>query len=76
LAAYRFGGFAFTSGDEVEQITAVTASSSLLPVLGVNAALGRPFTDDEERRRERVVVLTHEFWQRRFGADAGVVGRG
>jgi putative ABC transport system permease protein len=44
-------------------------------VLGVSAAAGRVFTQDEERRRDRVVVLAHTFWQRRFGGSPAAVGR-
>ncbi len=35
--------------------------------------LGRIFTDDEETRKERLVVLSHGAWQRRFGGDPGIV---
>jgi putative ABC transport system permease protein len=75
LGAYRFGRFALSGVDDPESVVALTASSSLFRVLGVDAAVGRPFTDEEERRRDRVVVLGHEFWQRRFGGDKTVVGR-
>jgi predicted permease len=75
LAAYRLGGFALSGVDDPEQIDALTASSGLFRVLGVEAAWGRAFTDEEERRRDRVVLFSHEFWQRRFGGDRTVVGR-
>jgi putative ABC transport system permease protein len=75
LAAYRYDGFALSGVDDPEQIDALTASSGLFRVLGVEAAWGRTFTEEEERRRDRVVLLRHEFWQRRFGGDRTVVGR-
>jgi len=75
LGAYRFGGFALTGNGEPESLTAITMSSSLFRALGVEAALGRTFTDEEESKRERVVVLTHSLWQRRFGADPSIVGK-
>jgi putative ABC transport system permease protein len=74
LGAYRYGGFSLTGSGEPESITAVTLSSSLFRMLGVDAAIGRTFTDEEEAKRERVVVLTHQLWQRRFGGDASIVG--
>jgi putative ABC transport system permease protein len=75
LGAYRFRGFALSEAGDPEQLQALSASSSLFRVLAVNAAVGRVFTEDEEQRRDRVVVLTHGLWQRRFGGDLSVVGR-
>ena len=75
LGAYRVGGYALSGHGEPESLTAVMLSSSLFRALGVEAALGRTFTDEEESKRERVVVLTHALWQRRFGGDATIVGR-
>src|SRR5687767_9593849 len=53
LGAYRYGGFSLTGSGEPESITAVTLSSSLFRALGVDAAIGRTFTDEEEAKRER-----------------------
>jgi predicted permease len=47
-------------------------------VLGVGAAAGRTFTDDDDRpggASPPVVVLAYRYWQRRFGRDPGVIGR-
>ena len=45
-------------------------------LLRVAPMLGRAFTaDDEIEGRHKVVILSHGFWQRRFGGDPGVVGR-
>ncbi len=75
LGAYRFGGFALTGFGEPESVTAIFVSSSLFRVLGVDALVGRTYTEEEEQKRDRVVVLRHEFWQRRFGGDRGIVGK-
>src|SRR5207253_11423141 len=37
--------------------------------------LGRVFTDEEETKKERLIVLSHGAWQRRFGGERGVIGR-
>jgi hypothetical protein len=75
LGTYRLDGFTLSGVEEPESVSALNASGSLFRVLCVDAVIGRAFTDDEERRRDRVVVLTHEFWQRRFGGDTNLVGR-
>src|SRR5687768_1772340 len=75
LGAYRTGGFAMTGAGEPESVTAVFLSSSMFRVLGVEPLVGRVYTEDEEKKKDRVVVLRHEFWQRRFGGDRSIVGK-
>ncbi len=52
-------------------------SCNLPAILGATPALGRFFTPEEcaQPRSAPVVVLSHGFWQARFGGDTGVVGR-
>jgi predicted permease len=75
LGAYRFREYALSNVESPEQLFALSASSSLFRVLRAEAAVGRVFTEDEERRRDRVAVLTSEFWHRQFGGDRTVIGR-
>ena len=50
--------------------------ASYLGALGVRPVLGRAFTDEEDRSGGPAVALVgHDLWQRRFGGDAGLVGR-
>ena len=59
---------------EAEQIGVANVSASFFGVLGVTPALGRDFRSDEEQAgRNLVVMLTHGFWQRRFGGDRNIV---
>ena len=67
LAAYRFRGFALDDANAPEQLQGLSVSSSLFRVLATNPVLGRVFTEEEQQRGDRVVVLAHDFWQRRFG---------
>jgi putative ABC transport system permease protein len=62
-------------GDPVRlSFTGVTAS--FFDVLGTTPALGRSLLPaDDLPGAERVVVLSHGAWQRRFGADPALVGR-
>ncbi len=64
-----------TGGDEASELRAAYVSSGFFAVLGRSAHLGRVLMDEEEYGDNNVVVLSHAFWQRRFGADEGIVGR-
>lgn len=64
-----------TSIEPPERVLSGRVSASLFRVLGTQPSLGRVFTDEEEERGERVVVLSHGLWQRAFGGDPGVLGR-
>jgi putative ABC transport system permease protein len=51
-------------------------SAEYFTVLGVEPAVGRAFTRDEDALEgPAVTVLSHDFWRRRFGADPAVLGR-
>ncbi|HEU4937791.1 MAG TPA: ABC transporter permease, partial [Vicinamibacterales bacterium] len=76
LAAQSSGGFTLTSPAGAEIVRALTVSADFLPVLGVTPALGRNFQADEDRPggHTTVAILTHDFWQRKFGGNAAVLG--
>ena len=62
--------------DQPEHLRGLQLTAQMFQVLGVSPVLGRTFNADEDQPgRERVVVLSHRLWQRRFGGDAGVVGQ-
>ncbi|HKE82270.1 MAG TPA: ABC transporter permease [Vicinamibacterales bacterium] len=69
-------GTAILSGDgEPEEVRARRVTWNLWSVLGVQPALGRVFTEDEDDKGARVVVMSHGLWQRRFGGASDIVGR-
>jgi putative ABC transport system permease protein len=71
LATVNLGG-----SDGPERLSAARTAADLFPALGVSAALGRTFLPEEEKEgAAAVVLLSHELWQRRFGGEAGIVGR-
>ena len=75
-AGFEQQSFVLTGSEEPEQLSGVAASANLFSVLGVHAALGRTFFESEDvPGNGRVVVLGHDLWVRRFGADPAVVGR-
>jgi putative ABC transport system permease protein len=64
------------SGDaEPEQVPVRKTSANLWGVLGVNPLIGRVFTEEEDEKGVRVVVISHGLWQRRYGASSDIVGR-
>lgn len=64
-------------GDAATQMRVAGASATLFPLLGVRPAMGRFFDDSEDGPGANpTAVLAHEFWEREYGADEGVVGRG
>jgi putative ABC transport system permease protein len=59
-----------------ERRTGLRVSGAFFEMLGARAALGRALRpEDDVPGNEKVVVLSHGLWQRRFGGDPGVVGR-
>jgi len=78
LAAYdgAGGGFTLSEGDRPELLEARAVTASFFPALAVTPLLGRTFLpEDEQPGQGKVVVLTHELWQRRFAADPRIVGK-
>jgi putative ABC transport system permease protein len=69
-------GFNLTGDGDPQRVQVSYATSNLFPMLGLSPAAGRMFVPDEDRPGSApIVLLTHRFWQSRFGADPGVVGR-
>ncbi|HEY7190683.1 MAG TPA: ABC transporter permease [Vicinamibacterales bacterium] len=60
---------------ESEQINGRLVSGGFFQVLGARAAIGRLFTRDEDRVDAPFAVLSHTYWQRRFGGRLDVLGK-
>jgi len=61
---------------EAEELRAERVSASLFPLLGVEAAVGRTFRDEEDMPgRADCVLLSHSLWETRFGADPSIGGK-
>jgi putative ABC transport system permease protein len=64
------------SAPEPERAAGYWVSASFFELLGARPALGRVFGPAEDAPGgEAVVVLSHAYWQRRFGGDSTIVGR-
>jgi putative ABC transport system permease protein len=78
-AAWSAQRFNLAQHGETEFVDGVYVSGSFLRLLGVPAILGRPLTDEDDRRgggRDgAVAVISYGFWLRRFGGAADAIGR-
>ncbi len=77
MAIMRYAGYNLTGerSELPEAVRAAAGSWNLFPLLGVQPALGRAFTESEDRPGNTVVMLTWSVFQRRFAGDAKIVGR-
>jgi predicted permease len=63
------------AGADVDRVLVEYVSGRYFSTLGVPMLFGRAIVDADENTEERVAVLSHGFWIRRFGGDPAVVGR-
>ncbi len=79
-----FSSFGIWNGDNVsitggavpERVDGIDMTAGVLQALGIQPMLGRAFTaNDEIKGNPQTVILTYGYWQRKFGGDAGVIGR-
>lgn len=76
LAATASERYNLTAAGEPEKLEGLRATASLFPMLGVEPIMGRWIDAEEDREgANRVVMLSYGLWQRRFGGDAGVLGK-
>ncbi len=76
MAAFNTRSFNLTGAGDPVRVVGVWNTASLFSVLGVDAALGRTFTEDEqEPGKDMLVVLSNGLWRRNFGGDASVIGQ-
>ena len=68
--------FNLVGAQGTEKVAGIYASSSLFSVLGVKPLMGRSLLpEDDQWKENRVALISHELWQRRFGGDPKVLGR-
>lgn len=76
LGLWDQGEVTVTGLDRPERVTRLLVTGGLLPTLGFPVRLGRAFLPEDDRPgAEATTILTHPYWLRRFGGDAGVIGR-
>jgi predicted permease len=76
LVEYHRMSFTLLDQGEPDRVDTGVVSANFFDVLGVHPVLGRSFVDaDDDLGAPAVLLLSHEYWVRKFGADPHVVGR-
>jgi len=73
VAAYVGRDFNLAAAGEPEYVEGAEVSSDFFSLLEVSPALGRGFAE-EDFQHGRAALISHELWQRRFGASIGAIG--
>ena len=75
VATYQFRGLNLARSGEVDTAVGFLVTPNMFHVLGVGPEHGRVFAVDEgQPGRDEVILLSHSFWERRFGGDPAVIG--
>ena len=76
VAAFRGNIVNYTGGDLPQQLTAGQVSADYFRLFGAPIVRGRAFTPDEDLPNgNKVAVLSHGLWMRRFGGDPEMLGK-
>ena len=76
IAAYRGDDVILTGSGQPEHLPGEYVTADFFPVLEVSPTLGRGFIPQEDEKGiGGTVVLSYGFWKRRFGGDAGILGK-
>jgi predicted permease len=77
MAAYReMGGVTLSGEGDPEVVIGQMVSTGFFEILGVQPALGRTFSSDEDRLGANPTVMISEgLWKRKFGSDTRILGK-
>jgi putative ABC transport system permease protein len=76
VAAFRTGVVNYTGGTFPEQLRSGQVTADFFRLFGAPIVQGRTFTTDEDRpNANRVAVISHQLWARRFSSDPAIIGR-
>ncbi|MPZ21766.1 MAG: FtsX-like permease family protein, partial [Luteitalea sp.] len=74
IAIFDSVGSTLTGADGTERIAGASISHNLFQVLGVRPVRGRSVSTEEAAERQRLVLISHRFWQARFGGSSEAIG--
>src|SRR5436189_1771709 len=76
IAAYSGGDMTLTGAGPAERVLSGAVTADFFPLLGVQPAVGRNFTREEDTPNgPRAAILGHGLWQSRFGGDPDILNR-
>jgi predicted permease len=76
IAEYSPITFTLVGDHQAERISVGLVTGNYFSVMGLSPVLGRAFgPQDDGRGAAPVMILTHEYWQKKFGGDPSVIGR-
>ena len=76
VAAFEGVSRNLTGSDEPERVSAAKVSTEFFKMLGAEPMIGRTIAPSEQGPNgQRVLVISHGLWQRRFGGDSSVLGK-
>ena len=76
LALYRWWSANLTGIDPPERIQGFLVTANFLDTTGIKPIMGRNFASEENQPgKDRVAIITHSLWQRRFGGDPNILNK-
>ena len=76
LALSRHSAFTLTGNGQARRVVGRTVTGNFFQTVGVQPALGRGFTEgDDKPGAEPVAIVSDEFWRRHLNSDRGALGR-
>ena len=74
MAVFDGVALTLTHEGETQRVQGARVSPNLLPLLGIEPRHGRSFSAGEAAERRRVALVSHRFWQARFGGSLDALG--
>ncbi len=76
IEGFSSGGANLAGGNEPVRVTVAQLTGGLMPMLGVQPAMGRLIEPADDVQGARLnAVISHGLWQRVFGGDPRIIGR-
>jgi predicted permease len=76
VVAWSGGSFSLSISGHPEAVQARITSPGFFNMQGIPLSLGRDFFPEEDQPgKDRVLIMTHRFWQERFGSDTHIIGQ-
>ena len=76
VVAWSGGSFSLSVSGHPEAVQARITSPGFFNMQGIPLSLGRDFFPEEDQPgKDRVLIMTHRFWQERFGSDTHIIGQ-